>query len=302
MVLIDIKENIFSYLLALPAIVYTFIFGYATLPYLYAAFIKIDYQKSIYKSDFIKFDNFDFIFKSGSLYAITRNTFRLNILSIVFVMFFAISIALLINELKNKKFIKINQSFMVLPYFISTVAISIFVFNLFSSRYGLVNSVLESLGMERMNWYSSPKPWVWIITGVKVWQGIGMSSVIYIAAIVSIDRQMYEAAVIDGANKWQQVFHITLPSIMPTIMILALLALGRVFYGDFGTIYAIIKDNGMLFPTMDIIETYVFRALRLTGNTAQAMSVSLLQAIFGFLLVFTSNYIVKRRYPDGALF
>lgn len=298
----DISRNRYSYVMLLPAFLYTVIYGYLTLPYLYAAFIKIDYQKSIFQSDFVWFRNFEFFFRSVSAVTITINTLRLNVLSILFGTVLSILIAILFNELVHRGFVKTTQAIMVFPTFISSVAISYFVYNLFSTRYGVVNNFLELLNLERVSWYTSPNPWVWIITGVRIWSSFGMSSVIYIAVITGINRELYEAAMIDGASRIRLIRHITLPGMLPTISILTLLAIGRVFYGDFGTIYAIIRDNGMLFPTTDIIETYVFRALRITGNTSLAMAVGLVQSIVGFALVLGSNFLVKHTYPEGSLF
>lgn len=168
--------------------------------------------------------------------------------------------------------------------------------------YGLLNKFLGNLGLEKINWYTKPEAWPWILTIMRVWKTTGYSAVIYLAAITGIDDSLYEAASIDGANRWQQCIHITLPLLMPTVCIMTIMAIGKIFFGDFGMIYAIIGDNGVLYPTTDVIDTYVFRALRQTGNAAQAMAVSLFQSVMGCITVILANKITKRFFEDGALF
>ena len=176
------------------------------------------------------------------------------------------------------------------------------VFSLFGTEYGLINRALQSLGQEPISWYSRPAPWTWIIVAMRVWKETGISTIIFLAAITGIDQQLYEAATVDGATRWQKTRSITIPLLMPTVAILTLLAVGRMMYGDFGMMYAIVGDNGLLYPTTDIIDTYVFRALRQIGDPSQAMAVGLYQSVIGFALVFITNYVVRKRYKEGALF
>ena len=168
--------------------------------------------------------------------------------------------------------------------------------------FGVINKLLTSAGLEGRNWYTDPRPWPAILTTLNVWKFTGMRTVIYLAAIVAIDPSLYEVAEIDGASRLQKIRYITMPHLLPVVAILALLAVGRIFYADFGMIYAIIRDNGLLYPTADVIDTYVFRALRIHGNPAQAMAVNFYQSAVGFVLVFGSNWMVRKLFPQGALF
>ena len=298
----DILRNPLSYVLIVPAVLYTFIFGYMTLPYMLIAFQKFNFRTGIFNSEFIGFKNFEFFFRSASAVTVTWNTIRLNCLFIFFVTVFSVSFAILLNEAKNRWFVRITQSTFLFPHFISWIIVSYMIYTLFAYHYGIVNRILGLFSIEPVSWYMTPKPWTWILVGMRVWQGTGMSVVIYLAAITGIDGTLYEAATIDGANRWRQIKSITIPLIMPTVAILTLLSIGKIMYGDFGMFWAIIGDNGILYRTADVIDTYVFRALRLSGDPSQAMAVGLFQAAVGFVLVYSTNRIVKRSFSEGALF
>lgn len=298
----DIRKSPYSYLLVLPALVYTIVYGYVTLPYIAIAFQKFNYVKGIWGSEWIGLKNFEFFFSSPTVWLVTWNTIKLNLLFLFSGTIFALLIAVLIHEIRNKLFLRITQSTYLFPHFLSWIIVSYIVYVLFSTQYGVVNSMLESVGFSPVKWYNDPAPWPWILVLANLWKNSGLDIVIYLAAIASIDNDLYEAAVVDGAGRWQRIKHITLPLLLPTIAILTLLALGRIFNGDFGMIYALVKDNGMLYPTTDIIDTYVFRAFRLTGDPAQATAIGLYQSVVGFMLVVFMNKIVKKLYPDGALF
>jgi len=298
----ELRSNRSAYLLALPAALYTFIFGYLTLPYMLIAFQKFNYKLGIWGSQWVGTENFNFFFASERAWQVTFNTVRLNVLFIVFSTLCALVLAILFNELKSKWFSKITQSTILFPNFLSWVIIGYVIYSLFATNFGLINKSLALFGFEPINWYSSPQYWVAILVGANVWKDVGISLVIYLAAIAGIDGTLYEAAQIDGANRWQQIRRITLPLLMPTVSILSLLALGKVMYGSFDMIYAIIKDNGLLYSTVDVIDTYVFRALRTIGNPSQAMAVGVYQSVVGFILVFGVNWIVKKKNPDNSLF
>ncbi|MFC5467327.1 ABC transporter permease [Cohnella suwonensis] len=300
--LFDIKRNPFSYLLLLPAAVYTFVFGYITLPYIIIAFEKFNYKKGIWLSEWVGFKNFEFFFKSSSAWTVTWNTVYLNFLFIVTGTITALIFSILLNELVFKRFTKIVQSTFLFPNFLSWIIVSYIVYALFSTQYGVVNEGLKAVGLNPTNWYTDADAWTWILVGLKIWKDAGISIVIYLAAIAGIDQSLYEAAIVDGANRWQQIKNITLPLLMPTVAILNLLAVGKIFNGDFGMIYALVGDNALLYKTTDVIDTYVYRALRRTGDPSQAMAVGLFQSLVGFILVFGVNKITKKFYPDGAIF
>lgn len=210
--------------------------------------------------------------------------------------------ALLFNELRNKAFLRATQSAILLPHFLSWVVVGFMLYSVFSMDYGILNRMNEALGWEKINWYAKPAAWPLILTVMRVWKGTGYSAIIYLSAITSIDESLYESAVMDGAGRFRQCVSITLPLLAPTICIMTIMSIGKIFYGDFGMIYALIGDNGVLYPTTDVIDTYVFRALRETGDAAQAMAVSLFQSAMGCAAVMLSNWFTKRHFEDGALF
>jgi putative aldouronate transport system permease protein len=298
----DIHKNGTSYLLVLPAMVYTFIFGYMTYPYMIIAFQRFNYTKGIFNSEWVGLENFEFFFRSYKALTVTFNTIFLNMLFIVFGTLMALVISLVLNELRKKLFVKISQSVMLFPHFISWIVVSYVLYAFFSMDMGLVNQMLNKLGIASVNWYTEPEVWPAILTVMHVWKGAGMSAVIYLATITGIDETLYEAAEIDGANRWQMCMRITLPLMMPTVVILTLLSMGKIMYGDFGMIYALVGDNGTLYSTTDIIDTYVFRSLRQIGNPSEAMAVGLFQSVVGFILVFGTNAITRKFFKDGALY
>jgi len=298
----EFLQNRVSYLLMLPAFLYTLLYGYITMPYLVMAFQRFNYRTSIFTSPWVGFANFEFFFRSQRAWMVTFNTLRLNLLFIVMGTIFALAIAILLSELRARKFVKVAQSTFLFPYFISWVVVSYIMFSIFGTQLGLLNQFLRAVGLEGHNWYADPDPWPRILLTLHIWKHTGMRTVIYLAAIAAIDPQLYEAATIDGASRRQQVWHITVPHLLPVVAILTLLAIGRIFYADFGMIYTIVRDNGLLYPTTDVIDTYVFRALRLHGNPAQAMAVNLYQSIVGFILVFGSNWLTRKIFPEGALY
>lgn len=303
----DVSRNRFSYLIALPAILYVFVFGYCTYPYMLIAFQKFRYDHSsifdiIFHGDWNGIDNFKFFFKSQNAFTVTFNTIYLNLLFILTGTIVSVLIALGLNELRCRWFVKISQSVMLFPNYLSWVVVSYILYSLLSSQYGLVNKALRSFGAAPVNWYTEAGAWPAILVLMRIWKGAGMNAIIFLAAITGIDNTVYEAAAIDGATRWKQMTKITLPLIMPTVVIMTLLALGKVMFGDFGMIYAIVGDNGTLYQTTDIIDTYIFRALRQVGDPSQAMAIGLFQSVIGFVMVFGTNWLTRRFYPDGALY
>ena len=215
----------------------------------------------------------------------------------------AVTAAILLNAIRRKLVSRFYQSIILLPYLLSAVIIGYLVFSFLSVEFGFVNKlILEPLGLDGIAWYSEPKYWPYILVIVNAWKSIGYFSIVYLAAIVGIDSEYYEAAVLDGANKWQQVRSITLPLIMPIIMVLVLLQIGKIFNADFGLFFQVPMNTGALMSTTDVIDTYVYRALLQMGDIGMASAAGLYQSVLGFLLVFGVNYIVKKVNSDHALF
>jgi putative aldouronate transport system permease protein len=298
----DILRNPASYLLAAPALLYTLVFSYCSYPYLLMAFQRFNYRKSIFTSEWVGLGNFAFFFKSSYAYTITGNTLKLNLLFIVFTTAAALLLALFLNEMASRRFVKVTQSMMVFPTYLSWVVVSYMLFGIFSMDYGVLNRAAARLGGQPVNWYIRAGAWPAILTGMRVWKAAGLNAVIFLAAIVSIDESLYEAAGIDGASRLQQARRITLPLIAPTVAILTLMSIGRIMYGDFGMIYALIGDNGTLYPTTDVIDTYVYRALRKIGDPAEATAIGLFQSVVGLLMVAGANRLAKAFFPEGALY
>lgn len=298
----DIRRHPYRYLLLLPAALYTLVYGYFSYPYMIIAFKRFDFRLGVFASPFNGFQNFEFFFRSNAAATVIWNTIYLNMLFIITGTIASLALAIMLSELHSRNFKRVSQSFMLFPHYLSWVVISYMIYGFFSMEFGMVNKIIERFGGEAVNWYTKPEAWPWILVLMRIWKGVGMSAVIYLAAITGIDRGIYEAAETDGASRWQKIWHITLPLLLPTVCILTLLSIGRIMYGDFGMIYALVGDNGVLYSTTDIIDTYVFRALRQTGNPSQAMAVGLFQSALGFLMVFGSNRLTKRLFPDGALY
>ena len=303
----DVMNNKFSYLIALPAILYVFIFSYWAYPYMITAFQRFDFRNNTWwamftRGEWVGLTNFRFFFTSVHAPVVIFNTFYLNLLFIITGTVSAVLLALLLNELSSTKFVKTTQSFMIVPSYISWVVISFILTSIFSTRLGIANQLLEFFGQEPVNWYLNPDVWPSILVGVRIWRGSGMSAIIFLAALAGMDTEIFESASIDGANRFQKLIYMKLPLLMPTIMIITLLSIGRIMFGDFGMIFAIIGDNGVLFPTTDVIDTFLFRALRMVGDPSQAMAIGLFQSAIGFILVFGSNWLTRKFYPDGALY
>lgn len=298
----EIRINRIVYLLALPGIIFYLVFHYAPMLGIVIAFKDYEIGKGIWGSGWNGLKNFEFFFTSGHALRVTRNTLVLNSLFIVSITLFQVALAVMLNEINRKFFKRLTQSVMFLPYFMSWIVVSIIAKSFFDSDTGILNSMLKSAGAEPVVWYGSAELWPSILVMLNVWKWTGYGVVIFLATIAGIDQQYYEAAIIDGAGKVQQIVHITFPFLVPTIMILTLLQIGRIFYGDFGMIYGLIGDNPMLFSTTDVIDTYVYRALRQMFDFGMAGAVGLYQSVMGFILVLISNQLARRYRSDGALF
>lgn len=297
-----VKRSRVLLLMCLPAVVFFLAFSYAPMPGIWVAFVRYNYRDGIFGSKFIGLDNFKFLATSGKLLSLTKNTILYNLAFIILGNFLAVFVAILLNEMRSKWFKKVSQTIMFLPYFISQVLVGILVFNLLNYDTGFVNGILSSLGMERWQPYSDASVWPPIMIIVYLWQQTGYNSVVYFAAIMGIDGEMMEAAKVDGANGFQRIRYIILPSLKPTIVILLLFALGGIVKGNFGLFYNIVGTNPMLYSTTDIIETYVYRATVAEFNFSTASAVGLYQSVIGFIIVMTVNFVVKKIEPDYSLF
>lgn len=289
-------------LLAVPGIVWFLVFCYAPMAGLVVAFKDFSVADGIFGSPWNGLDNFKYFLASGDAPRIVVNTLVLNVLFLAASLAAGVVLAIMLNEIRARYFKKFMQSAVFFPYFVSPIVISIILQVLLAGAQGeggAVNDMLGIFNLPQVSWYTEPGPWPWILTIVKVWQMGGYMSVIFLAAITAIPEEVYEAGMLDGASRTKMAWLITLPLLRPTAAILLVLGVGRIFYGDFGTIYAIIGDNGTLFATTDVIDTYVFRSLRTIGDFGTTAAIGLFQSIVGFILI-TAAVLVQRRYSKES--
>ena len=292
-----------SYLLMLlPAVIYTLVFSYYPMTGVILAFKKYTYAGGIWGSAWNGIDNFKFFFKSGQAGIVTRNTVLYNILFIVVGTIVQIAVAIFLTEIRNKHFRKFSQSFMFLPYFISWVIVGVMAFNIFSSDYGFLNNIITSFGGKKISFYSKPQVWPGILLFFNVWKGIGYGSILYLAAIMGIDTSIYESASIDGANVFQRIFHVTIPMIMPTVVILFLMSIGGIFRGNFDMFYNLVGSNGLLYEYTDVIDTLAFRALISSNDFGMSSAIGLFQSVLCFITVIIANKLVGLYDRDYTLF
>ncbi len=297
-----IKKHWMLLLMLLPAVVYVVIFSYIPMTGIVLAFKKYQYAGGIYGSPWNGLANFKALLISGKLGQVTRNTLLYNIAFIFLGVIFEMGSAILINELANKYFKKIAQTFMFLPYFISWVVAGAIMYNIFNYEKGVFNHVLNLLGASSFDLYNTPSAWPFVLIFLKLWKGTGYGSVVYLAAITGMDQEMFEAASIDGASAWQKIRYLTIPSLIPTMMVLVLLAIGNIFRGDFGLFYQTVKSSALLQPMTDVIDTYVFRLLIDTGDIGVSAAAGLYQSILCFITITVCNKLVKKVNPDYALY
>lgn len=289
-------------LMLLPAVLYTLVFAYYPMTGIVMAFKKYSYTGGIWGSPWNGLQNFKFFFQSGQAGIVTRNTVLYNLLFIVVGTFTQVAVAIFLTEIHGKRFRKISQSMMFLPYFISWVIVGVMAFNIFSSDYGFLNRLITAFGGEKIQFYTTPKAWPFILVFFNVWKGVGYGSVMYLAAIMGIDTSVYEAATIDGANVFQRIFKITIPMIMPTMMILLLMSIGGIFKGNFDMFYNLVGSNGLLYNYTDVIDTLAMRALLTSNDFGMSAAIGLFQSVLCLITVTIANKLVGMYDRDYALF
>lgn len=303
----DVYRNKAMLMFVMPATIWFICFSYLPMAGVVIAFKQYRYHTdgflaSIVHSAWVGWDNFKFLFSTQDAYIITRNTVLYNSVFIILGLIMSVAMAIILSEIVNKRLAKFFQTGMFLPHFLSWVIVGYFVFSFLSYDKGVVNQFFSYMGWDLRQWYNDPTYWPLILVLVNVWKTVGYSSVVYLAAIMGIDKSLYEAAMIDGANKWQQIRRITVPMLVPLMTILTLLAIGKIFYADFGLFYQVPRDSGTLYSVTNVIDTYVYRGLKLTGEIGMSTAAGLYQSVVGFVLVITSNYVVRKFNKDNALF
>jgi putative aldouronate transport system permease protein len=295
-------KNWMLYLMFAPVALYFIVFAYVPMAGLVVAFKEYNYQGGIFGSPWNGLENFRFFYESGKLLSVSLNTLGYNIVFLAAYTFFSLLTAVLISEMSGRRFKKLAQSLLFLPYFISWVTVSAFVYNIFNYEYGLANSMLRSVGGTPIDIYSNPNYWYILLPIFYVWKWVGFGSVLYLAAISGIDQECYEAAVIDGANLFQRIRYITLPLVRPTVVVLVLLGVGRIMRGDFDMFYQLIGNNGNLIDNTDVIDTLVFRSLIGSQDFGMASAAGLYQSVLCFVIIVVVNGAVRRYDKSQALF
>ncbi len=288
------RRNFAWFLMALPALIWIIVFKYLPLFGVWIAFTDYKVRRGVFGSDFVGLDNFRFLFATDTAMRATVNTIFLNALFIIFGAFFAIFVAWLLFEIYSSKLTKYYQTLLLLPRFISWVVVSYFVYALLATDNGLINAVLQNLGLPRVSWYTSPQYWPLILLLTSLWSGVGISSLIYLSGMLAIDPQLFEAARIDGASRWKQFRYVTFPMILPLIVINLLLALAYIMNADFGLFFQVTRNQPLLYPVTDVLDTFIYRSLIVTKNVSMAAAAQFYQSIIGFVVVILFNWIVRR--------
>lgn len=297
-----VKKYIPLYVMMIPGLVYLIINNYMPMPGLVIAFKTYSAKKGIYGSPWCGLANFKYLFATSDAWVITRNTILYNIAFIVINTILSIAIAIILSELTSR-LKKFYQSAILLPHLLSTVIIAYLVYAFLCVDTGFVNtSILAPLGKDAVMWYTETKYWPFILIFVSAWKSVGYSCIVYLATILGFDRAYYEAATIDGCTKMQQITKITLPMLKPTIVMLTLMSVGRIFYSDFGLFYQVPMNSGSLYPVTQTIDTYVFRGLLQLGNISMSSAAGVYQSLIGFILVLSANLAVRKIDPESALF
>lgn len=299
---INLKKSMPLTLMALPGILLMAIFKYLPMSGIILAFKRFNVREGIFGSRFIGWENFKFLFRSSDAWIITRNTLLYNLAFIALDVIFAVTFAIILNELLHKKRAKLFQSIYIAPYFLSWVAVSFVAYAFLSTDNGLLNHLLSGFGKEPVSWYVQSKWWPLIIIVFEVWKTVGYSTVMYMGALTGIPNDYYEAALVDGATKWQQIRHITIPCLKTMMLVLVTLAIGRIFFSDFGLFYQLPRNSGPLFSTTNVIDTYIYRALKETGDIGMSAAANLYQSVVGFVMVVAVNFIIRRVDKESALF
>lgn len=301
------KSHLAMFLMLTPGIIYLLLFSYLPMPGILIAFKRYNVfgrnvLENFFKSEWAKFGNFRFLFATPDALQITRNTVLYNLAFMILGLILSVGLAIAISEIPNRTLAKLYQTTFFLPYFLSWMVVAYLAFALLNFDLGVINRILEGFGMKPVDWYMKPGAWPFIFIIANIWKYTGNGSIIYIATIAGFDTEIYEAASIDGANKWQQVTNLTIPMLVPMMTLLTILAVGRMFSADLGMFLALPMGSGVLRGVSNVIDLYVFNSLRGGANIGIPAAAALYQSVVGFILILTTNYIVRRINPDNALF
>lgn len=300
--LTELKRNAVLFVFLIPCFMFFIINCYLPMIGVYFAFTQFNFRDGLFASPFVGFKNFEFLLKAD-LFRLTRNTIIYNLFFIGIGNIAQIFFAILVSRVASRWFKKASQTLIFMPYFVSYVILKVLVYNIFEFEFGLINSSFASIGLDKIDFYNNPSYWPFFITAFYLWKNLGYGMVIYLASIMGISDDYYDAAKVDGANVFQQIRYITLPLLTPTFIILLLYALGSIMKGQFELFYQIIGNNGVLFNATDIFDTYVYRITTTQPlNMGLGTAAGLYQSIFGLAVVMLTNFLIKRKNPEYALF
>ena len=295
-------------LLALPTTIWYLLFSFLPMFGLIIAFkdYKIipgkNFIYNLIHSDWAGLKNFQFLIKSKELYILLRNTIGYNLIFIILGIVIPVTLAIMISLIYSKRKSKIYQTMIFFPYFMSWVVVSYFVYAFLSGDKGIFNNVLQTLGKDTVQWYMEPKFWPYILIFIQVWKTMGYSMVVYLASITGIDTTFYEAAVIDGASKWQQVKYITLPSIKTVVVMMFILNVGKIFYSDFGLFFQITKGiPGSLYNVSSTLDTYIYKAIQSSAPIGMTAAANFFQSVACCITILIANWIVSKIDNESAI-
>lgn len=297
----ELRKNRLLYAMTIPSLLWVIVFSYVPLYGILIAFKKFSFKKGIWGSEWVGLKNFEFLFGYKNIGRVFFNTIFLNVLFIVATTMLSLLLALMFVEIKNKVYNRIVQTVAIFPHFVSWTVVAMCLTAIIGSG-GVITGMFQNMTGNQYDFYKSPEYWPVIFTLLKIWQGAGYGSIVYVAAIIGFDQQMYEAARVDGANRIKQIFLITLPLLKTTIVMLTIMSIGGIFRGDFGMIYAIVRDNSFLYPTADVIDTFTYRALRELNNLGMSTATSFFQSLVGLVLIWFSNAVTRKVDPESAIF
>ena len=296
------ESNYRLYVLCAMPVILVFIFNYLPMIGAVIAFKDYKYNDGIFGSKWVGLRNFEMFFKSKDFANVAWNTIYLNFIFIIIGTICAVTLAILLFNVVGRKNVKTYQTIFITPYFLSWVVVGYIAYSFLNPAYGILNQLLNALGLGNIDVYSKPGLWPIILTIANVWKNVGMDSVIYYAALMGIDTSLFEAADVDGVNRFQKVWYITIPSLISLITILTILKIGNIFRADFGLFYQLTRDVGQLYSTTDVMDTYIYRTLKVWNDVSLSSAAGLLQSVVGFVLVIVTNTVTKRIDKDCALF
>jgi putative aldouronate transport system permease protein len=311
----EVKRHITYLLMFLPGFLFLLVFNYIPLPGIILAFkdfvtkrppkghwLQQPFLYSLFlENKWVGLDNFKFIFSTPDAWLVIRNTVGYSLIFMIVGLVFTVGLALIISELRQKFAAKVYHTVIFLPYFISWIVVAYVVYGLFATN-GVFNQVLKSFNADTVVWYNKPAIWPFVYIIANVWRYTGNGSIIYLATLTGFDQQLYEAAAIDGAGKWQQMLKITLPQLVPIIVLLQILAVGRIFSSDLDMFWSLRNGSGALRDVSLTIDVYVMNALRSGMKFNQSAAADLFKNFVGFVMVLGTNLVVRKTAPELALF